>query len=149
MRWKRREEAAPPKKKSLALKSSSTLDDEEEDEELSLLVQNVKRMYRKNKLNFRRKFEGKEERRIICYNCRKPGHIMADCPEFKKKVSSSKPKKPMEKKAYKATWDSESESEEEVDQANMCFMANTPKVCLLYTSPSPRDRQKSRMPSSA
>ena len=26
---------------------------------------------------------------------------------------------------------------------------NTKKVCLLYTSPSPRDRQKSRMPSSA
>ena len=25
----------------------------------------------------------------------------------------------------------------------------TPKTCLLYTSPSPRDRQKSRMPSSA
>ena len=24
-----------------------------------------------------------------------------------------------------------------------------PKICLLYTSPSPRDRQKSRMPSSA
>ena len=24
-----------------------------------------------------------------------------------------------------------------------------PNVCLLYTSPSPRDRQKSRMPSSA
>ena len=24
-----------------------------------------------------------------------------------------------------------------------------PPVCLLYTSPSPRDRQKSRMPSSA
>ena len=26
---------------------------------------------------------------------------------------------------------------------------NLPKGCLLYTSPSPRDRQKSRMPSSA
>ena len=26
---------------------------------------------------------------------------------------------------------------------------NTHMVCLLYTSPSPRDRQKSRMPSSA
>ena len=25
----------------------------------------------------------------------------------------------------------------------------TAKICLLYTSPSPRDRQKSRMPSSA
>ena len=27
--------------------------------------------------------------------------------------------------------------------------AGTHKTCLLYTSPSPRDRQKSRMPSSA
>ena len=27
--------------------------------------------------------------------------------------------------------------------------AKAPKACLLYTSPSPRDRQKSRMPSSA
>ena len=26
---------------------------------------------------------------------------------------------------------------------------NSPAACLLYTSPSPRDRQKSRMPSSA
>ena len=25
----------------------------------------------------------------------------------------------------------------------------SPHICLLYTSPSPRDRQKSRMPSSA
>ena len=30
---------------------------------------------------------------------------------------------------------------------NIAFNKN--KVCLLYTSPSPRDRQKSRMPSSA
>ena len=28
-------------------------------------------------------------------------------------------------------------------------LPNYNKVCLLYTSPSPRDRQKSRMPSSA
>ena len=28
-------------------------------------------------------------------------------------------------------------------------LKSEPKVCLLYTSPSPRDRQKSRMPSSA
>ena len=31
-----------------------------------------------------------------------------------------------------------------VDQRKSLF-----KTCLLYTSPSPRDRQKSRMPSSA
>ena len=49
--------------------------------------------------------------------------------EFKKNVTSSlKQKRPVEKKAYKATWDSKSESEDEVDTANMCFMANTPKV---------------------
>ena len=28
-------------------------------------------------------------------------------------------------------------------------VADCPKVCLLYTSPSPRDRTRSRMPSSA
>ena len=29
------------------------------------------------------------------------------------------------------------------------YKGKTLKICLLYTSPSPRDRQKSRMPSSA
>ena len=29
------------------------------------------------------------------------------------------------------------------------FANAVPSICLLYTSPSPRDRQKSRMPSSA
>ena len=29
------------------------------------------------------------------------------------------------------------------------FMSGNLVICLLYTSPSPRDRQKSRMPSSA
>ena len=43
-------------------------------------------------------------------------------------TSSLKQKKPVKKKVYKATWDSESESEDEVDTANVCFMANTPKV---------------------
>ena len=33
----------------------------------------------------------------------------------------------------------------EADEYNVVF----PDACLLYTSPSPRDRQKSRMPSSA
>ena len=34
------------------------------------------------------------------------------------------------------------------EQVTDYFQPNT-KTCLLYTSPSPRDRQKSRMPSSA
>ena len=35
------------------------------------------------------------------------------------------------------------------DKCVSCHNANRSKSCLLYTSPSPRDRQKSRMPSSA
>ena len=56
--------------------------------------------------------------------------------------------------------DSVSEEEAEVRVREMCerLLANTViesfhfklvSTCLLYTSPSPRDRQKSRMPSSA
>ena len=124
---KAREEATPQKKKSIASKSTSTIyDDEEDDEEPSLLVRNVKRMYHKKKLNHRRRWEGKEEKKITCYNYQKPGHIMDDCPDFKNKISSSlKQKKSFVKKAFKATWDSESESENEVDTANMCFMKHT------------------------
>ena len=47
------------------------------------------------------------------------------------------------KKSFAAAWDSQFGSWEY--QAVM----NQEKGCLLYTSPSPRDRQKSRMPSSA
>ena len=32
---------------------------------------------------------------------------------------------------------------------NQCYQIGNKTLCLLYTSPSPRDRQKSRMPSSA
>ena len=34
-------------------------------------------------------------------------------------------------------------------RGNYILSLSKPKTCLLYTSPSPRDRQKSRMPSSA
>ena len=37
----------------------------------------------------------------------------------------------------------------EPDFASPDYVVDEVKICLLYTSPSPRDRQKSRMPSSA
>ena len=37
----------------------------------------------------------------------------------------------------------------EIEDTIPAMAATIGKVCLLYTSPSPRDRQKSRMPSSA
>ena len=36
-----------------------------------------------------------------------------------------------------------------IDTAEMYAIPPRKETCLLYTSPSPRDRQKSRMPSSA
>ena len=37
----------------------------------------------------------------------------------------------------------------EIDKMTLTEAREFAKSCLLYTSPSPRDRQKSRMPSSA
>ena len=103
---KAREEMAPQKKKMIAFKSTPTIsddnDEEEDDEELSLLVKNIRRMYN-IKFNNKKRWQGKEEKKIICFNCRKPGHMVVDCPETKSKPSTSK--KPYIKKALKATWD--------------------------------------------
>jgi len=54
--------------------------------------------------------------------------MVADCQETKSKPSISK--KPCKKKALKITWDSESDTDEEVNMAHACFMANdnTPKL---------------------
>ena len=108
MERKAREKMAPQKKKMIAFKTTHTISDEddeddkeEEDEDLSLLVKNVRRMYNKAKFNNRRCWQGKEEKKIICFNCRKPGHIVAECPETKSKPSTSK--KRYKKKALKAT----------------------------------------------
>ena len=103
---------APQKKKTIAFKSTHAIsndeeeEEEEEDEELSLLIRNVIRAYNKKKYNHRRRRQGKEEKKIICFNYRKPEHIMAEGPDFRNKISSSiKQKKPFMKKALKDTWD--------------------------------------------
>ncbi|MQL88974.1 hypothetical protein Taro_021550 [Colocasia esculenta] len=71
----------------------------------------------------------------ICYECKKPGHIKAECPklkksEYRKKESSRKPRK-FKKKAMAAAWDNSSDSDnessssnEEKEEANLAFMAN-------------------------
>ena len=85
-------------------------------------------MYNIAKFNNRRRWQEKKDKKIICFNCRKSGHIIAECPENKSKPTISK--KPHKKKALKTTSNSESESEEEVDTTNVWFMenGNTPKV---------------------
>ena len=60
-------------------------------------------------------------------------------------------KKPKQKSPTKNSFTTKKQtmvSKEEVSEM-IDFAINQHNSCLLYTSPSPRDRQKSRMPSSA
>ena len=61
MERKAREETTPQKKKTIAFKSTPTISDDDED--LSLLVRNVRRMYNKAKINNRRRWQEKEEKK--------------------------------------------------------------------------------------
>ena len=94
MKRKYIEEKAPQKKKTLAFKSTPTISDEDEkeddDKDLYLLIKNIRTMYTKAKFENRRKWQSKEERKKICYNCRKLGHVIVECPETKKKPTTSK-----------------------------------------------------------
>ena len=123
MENKRRE--ASQKKKSVAFKVTPTISDDDEEfeqednEELSLLVKKVRRMFhRRRRFNNRKgRWQGKEEGRgneiDPYYNCKKPDYLIVDFPDMKCKVSTSK--KPYKKKTMKVAWDSESESEEEIN----------------------------------
>ncbi|MQL91604.1 hypothetical protein Taro_024217 [Colocasia esculenta] len=98
--------------------------------------QSGRRFFKKGK-NFK-KPEGKNVKKLelICYECKKPGHIKADYPklkktEFKKKENSKKFRR-YKKKAMAAAWNNESDSDsessssdEEEEKANLAFMANT------------------------
>ncbi|MBA0739389.1 hypothetical protein Gogos_012667, partial [Gossypium gossypioides] len=91
-----------------ALKSTTNDDNEsseevDKDKEMEMFARRFKRFMRSNKGREFQKKEGlklestKENDLIICYECKKSGHINYDCPQLKKKGSSKQ-------KAYVATW---------------------------------------------
>ena len=55
----------------------------------------------------------------------------------------------IKKYAKKLEEQSQQHIQDKESQAKSTKAPNTPNTCLLYTSPSPRDRTRSRMPSSA
>ena len=54
----------------------------------------MKKKWRCGKKN-EAKGESSKESTIICYECKKPGHIKAECPLFKKKEKKKKWKRAM------------------------------------------------------
>ncbi|KAG8639749.1 hypothetical protein MANES_14G166140v8 [Manihot esculenta] len=131
MTLKREQVEEPNKmKKNIALRvaSEDTSEEEEEisEEELALVTRRIRKLLFQNKKfiprkNFRKeKGESSKKEVVICYECNKPGHYKVDCPKLKKPIKKFK------KKAFKATWDESSDTEEEDvgdEIANMCFMA--------------------------
>ncbi|KAK9006224.1 hypothetical protein V6N11_035269 [Hibiscus sabdariffa] len=73
------------------------------------------------KVDFKNKSKEEDKDQLICYECKKPGHIRTECPQLKKKSFEKKKKK---LKAQIATWSEEGSSdEEEQEVANLCLMA--------------------------
>ncbi|MQM07343.1 hypothetical protein Taro_040182 [Colocasia esculenta] len=144
------------KKHSNALKSEEDLseefsnnnesieDDEDEEAMLSRRLQRIlekkkkyqssRRYFKKNKDFKKPQVKDPKKAEPICYECKKPRHIKAECPklkksEFKRKDSSKKFRR-YKKVVMAAVWsnrsnDSESiSSEDEEEKANLAFMAN-------------------------
>src|SRR4030066_1487647 len=108
--------------------------EDSEAEELALLTRRFQRWAGKNN-KFSRSSNSKgsgvkKEEQKNCYNCEKPGHFIADCPDMqkdksKKKSSKSSTFKSKFRKSLMAAWDEldkDSESEKEDDEeANLAF----------------------------
>ena len=74
----------------MAFKSTSQEDEStsDEDGDIALITRKFKRfMERKQKDGKKQEPKGdlNKETTIICFECKKPGHIRADCPLLKKK----------------------------------------------------------------
>ncbi|KAK9033645.1 hypothetical protein V6N11_049831 [Hibiscus sabdariffa] len=100
---------------------------EEDDEEMTFLARRFTRFMKSNrgrkflrKEEFKNKNREEEKDQLICYECKKLGHIRTECPRLKKKSFGKKKKL----KAYVANWsDEESSNEDDDEVANLCLMA--------------------------
>ena len=118
---------------------------------LQYLAKKNKRFLSKGRKSSRREEKG-------CFNCKKTGHFIAECPDLQKDKSTDKSKKPIFKsnkfkkqikKSLMPTWeglDNESESDEEdaEDEAKIAMLkmlmmnpVQTLKLKLRYTLNSP------------
>ncbi|MQL90645.1 hypothetical protein Taro_023249, partial [Colocasia esculenta] len=100
-----------------------------EDSDVDDVLSKLQKILKKKKNGSRRiRKKEKKEKEPVCYECRKPGHLIPDCPRIKKTGQAEKSKKQHKKfktKAMVAAWEngettssesSSSESEKEQDQ---------------------------------
>ncbi|PKA50076.1 hypothetical protein AXF42_Ash021107 [Apostasia shenzhenica] len=119
------------KKKAIALRAASpTTSDNDatssgDEEALMKKKRNFSRRAQKKPFKPKEKKESTSKNKeddIVCYECKKPGHIKPNCPLLKTRKVKKK------KKALVATWSdsdsSTSEEDEKNEVANLCLMAN-------------------------
>ncbi|MQM14752.1 hypothetical protein Taro_047687 [Colocasia esculenta] len=126
---------ATPSTSSSSSSKNAGSEDSDVDDVLSKLQKNLKK--KKNRSRRIQKKE-KKEKELVCYECRKPGHLRLDCPKLKKTGQPEKFKKKYKKfkrKAMAAAWDieevttsSSSSSESEKEQVNLALMAGLDEV---------------------
>ena len=92
--------------------------------------------------------DGKYVRTVRCSYCYELGHNRSTCPELKKYID--KLRKENGDHTYSVADYDRMKKKRSNRSCSYCKdKGHNTRSCLLYTSPSPRDRQKSRMPSSA
>jgi hypothetical protein len=118
--------------------SSDNEDDELDDEQMAFFIKNFRRVLRKS--NFqnlgKNKYESRRRSSKFCFDCKKIGHFIADCPEEKKKNKDIKERSSKrDKLKYKTRageahlgqeWDSNEESNSDnEDVATMAFKTSS------------------------
>jgi len=127
--------------KALESEEEFTSEDSDEDPEIvqkmAMLSNKLKHLAKKNKRFLSRSSSHKSSRKEekSCFNCKKTGHFIAECPDLRKDKSKDKSKKPIFKsnkfkkqieRSLMATWEdldieSESDEEEAEDEAKIAM----------------------------
>jgi len=128
--------------KALESEEESTSEDSDEDleivQKMAMLSNRLQYLAKKNKKFKSRGSSHKssrEEEQKGCFNCKKTGHFIAECPDLQKEKSKEKSKKPVFKsnkfkkqikKSLMATWEdldneSESDKDDAEDEANIAM----------------------------
>ena len=100
-------------------------DSSENDDEITSLIGSFMKYLKRKNLSKYKEFKrggSKKVKEVICFKCKRPGHIQDECLKLKHKYKGAKERR----KAFKATWDDSSESEMEDEQQedlNLCLMA--------------------------